>query len=313
VTGFEPVSYEPAQRDAVRRLMVEVWGEGAPAEDFDWWYDGNPAGPRLLSLVLDDGRVAGASGMSFYRVRLGDEERLVAVALDAAMHADYRGKGLWSALELHNEEGCARAGAQAVLGFPNPVSRRILVDKLGWRDLAGLRLWARPIAPRASDSSWREASGETLDRFDEEAEELARRAGVTWRNSFVRSAEYLNWRFADSPRPYRILAEHRGGRLEGWAVVTHKRLQGHAVGVVADLVAPAGRVARALLRRSARSVHAEALVALVSPAERARYLAAGFVPTHRSLRFIGKPLVPDVDLAAERGAWHLALGDTDLV
>jgi GNAT superfamily N-acetyltransferase len=312
VTRLEPVAYEPAQRDAVRRLMAEVWGESAGAEDFDWWYDGNPAGPRLLSIVLDDGRVAGASGMSFYRMRLGGEERLVAFALDAAMHADYRGKGLWSALELHNEEGCARAGATAVLGFPNPVSRRILVGKLGWRDLAGLRMWARPLSPRASESAWRDEAGETLDRFDEEAEELARRAGATWRNCIVRSAEYLNWRFADSPRPYRILAERRGGRLEGWAVVTHKRFQGHAVGVVADLVAPTSRVARGLLHRSARSVRAEALVALVSPAERPRYLAAGFVPTHRLLRLIGKALVPDVDLAAKRGAWHLALGDTDL-
>ena len=313
MTRFEPVAYEPAQRDAVRGLMAEVWGESAAAEDFEWWYDGNPSGPRLLSLVLDDGRVAGASGMSLFPMRLDGTERPVAFALDAATHSDYRGQGLWSVLELHNESECARAGAAAVLGFTNPVAGPILVGKLGWRDLARLRLWARPLSPRARESSWRDSGGTTLTRFGEEAEDVYRRASGGWGNHVVRSADHLNWRFADSPRPYRILAERRGGRLEGWAVVTHKRFQGHPVGIVADLVAATGRAARTLLRRSARSVHAQALVALVSPSERSRYLAAGFVPTHRSIRFIGKPLAPGVDLAAERGAWHLALGDSDIV
>jgi GNAT superfamily N-acetyltransferase len=313
VTRFEPVAYETAQRDAVRELMADVWGEGASAEDFDWWYERNPTGRRLLSLVLDNGRVAGASGMSFLPMRLDGEEQAVAFALDAATHSDYRGQGLWSVLELHNESECTRAGAAVVLGFTNPVAGPILVGKLGWRDLARLRLWARPLSFRARESSWRDSGGTTLARFGEEAEDVYRRVSGGWGNHVVRSADHLNWRFADSPRPYRILAERRGGRLEGWAVVTHKRFQGHAVGIVADLVASTGRAARSLLRRSARSVHAEALVALVSPSERRRYLAAGFVPTHKSIRFIGKPLVPDVDLAAERGAWHLALGDSDIV
>jgi GNAT superfamily N-acetyltransferase len=312
VTSFEPVAYEPSQRDAVRGLMAEVWGESATAADFEWWYDGNPTGQRLLSLVLDDGRVAGASGMSYFRLRLGSDERTVAFALDAVTHPDYRGQGLWSLLELHNEAACARAGAAAVLGFTNPVAGPILVGKLGWRDLARLRLWARPLSLRGSESSLREDGGEELVRFDEEAEEVYRRASADWAGHVVRSAEYLNWRFSDSPRPYRILAERRDGRLEGWAVVTHKPFQGRAVGAIADLVAVSGRAARSLLRRAARSVRAQAIVALVNAPDRARYLAAGFVPTHRTIRFIGKPLAPGFELPAERRAWHLALGDADI-
>jgi GNAT superfamily N-acetyltransferase len=312
VSPFEPVAYEPGQRDAVRGLMKDVWGECAPPEDFDWWYERNPTGPRLLSVVLDDGRVAGASGMSFFELRLGGVERKVAFALDAATHPDYRGRGLWSVLELHNEAESTRAGAAAVLGFTNPVAGPILVGKLGWLDLAQLRIWARPLSLRASESGFREAPGELLERFDDEAEEVYRRASARWGIHLVRTADYLNWRFADSPRPYRILAARRGGRLEGWAVVTHKRFQGRSVGVVADLVAASGRAARSLLRRAARAVTGQAVVALVSPAERARYLACGFLPTHKSIRFIGKPLGPGVDLPADRAAWHLALGDADI-
>jgi GNAT superfamily N-acetyltransferase len=312
VSRFEPVAYEPSQRDDVRALMTEVWGRAAAPDDFDWWYERNPTGPRLLSLVVDDRRVAGASGMSFFAMQLGGEERTVAFALDAATHPDYRGQRLWSVLELHNEAACAQAGAAAVLGFTNPVAGPILVGKLGWRDLARLRLWARPLSLRPRESGLRDVPGETLERFGDEAEELYRQASAGWGNHVVRSADYLNWRFAESPRPYRILATRRAGRLEGWTVVTHKRFEGRAVGVVADVVAPSARAARFLLRRAAASVSGQALLALVSPGERARFAASGFVPTHKSIRFIGKPLAPGVELATERAAWHLALGDMDI-
>lgn len=312
MSGFEPVAYEPSRRDDVRALMEEVWGQSASPEDFDWWYERNPIEPRLLSLVVDDGRVAGAAGMSLFEMRLGGQERVVAFALDAAMHPDYRGQGLWSSLELHNEAESARAGAAAVLGFPNAVSDSILVGTLGWRKLPRLRLWARPLSLRARSSGLRDVPGDTLERFGDEAQDLYRTVSGRWGNHLLRNAAYLNWRFVESPRPYRILAERRGGVLEGWAVVTHRRFRGHAVGVVADLVAVTGRAAAVLLRRAARAVRGQALVALVSPGERARYLKAGFVPTHMTLRLIGKPFVPGVELAADRSAWHLTLGDTDL-
>jgi GNAT superfamily N-acetyltransferase len=250
--------------------------------------------------------------MSFFAMRLGGEERKVAFALDAAMHPDYRGRGLWSLLELHNEEEAERAEASAVLGFPNDVSDSILVGKLGWRELGLLRLWVRPQSVRARESGLCDLPGETLERFDDETEDVYRRASAGWGNHVLRSASYLNWRFVDSPRPYRILAERRAGVLEGWAVVTHRRFRGHPVGVVADLIAVTGRAARVLLRRAAHAARGQALVAFVAPRERTRYLASGFVPTHRGLRLIGKPFAPGVELAAERAAWHLTLGDTDL-
>jgi hypothetical protein len=41
------------------------------------------------------------------------------------------------------------------------------------------------------------------------------------------------------------------------------------------------------------------------------YLAAGFVPTPESIRFIGKPLGGGVELPARRDAWRFTLGDLD--
>ena len=306
MSALEPVAYEPAQREAVLALMADVWGESAPPDDFDWWFERNPTGPRLISLVVDDGRVAGASAMSFLRMRLNGAETDVAFALDAATHPDYRGRGLWSALELRNEEESGRAGAPAVLGFTNPVAGPILVGKLGWRDLTRLRLWARPrIVRRGRDGV------EELERFGPDVEALYREASRAWANHVVRDAGHLNWRYADSPRGYRCFVVRRRGQVEGYAVLGHKEYGGRRVGVVADLVGTR-RAARTLLRRCAGESEERILVAFVSPAERATFLANGFVPTHRAIRFIGKPLQAGVELATGRHAWHFTLGDTDI-
>lgn len=320
MSSAEPVPYEPAWRGRVLDLQRTVWGTAASPEEWDWWFDQNPVGPRLFTVVPDGDRLAAASGMSLFRMRLDGDEAAVAFALDAVTHPDYRGRGLWSALELRNEDASARAGALAVLGFTNPVAGPILVGKLGWRDLAQLRIWARPLLRRGT-LGFRVARGrssalglgvEPLDQFGAETDALSAEVSRDWANHVVRDAAHLNWRFVDSPRPYRRFAARRRGRLEGYAVVTYKVFAGRPVAAVADLVARTPRAARALLGSCAREVTgARALLAFVSPPDRIVYLSSGFVPTHRSVRFIGKPLA-GVELATTRGAWRFTLGDMDV-
>jgi hypothetical protein len=51
---------------------------------------------------------------------------------------------------------------------------------------------------------------------------------------------------------------------------------------------------------------------MVNPGEERTYLAAGFLPTPRTIRFIGKRLTDDAPaLPKKRDAWHLTLGDLD--
>jgi hypothetical protein len=59
-------------------------------------------------------------------------------------------------------------------------------------------------------------------------------------------------------------------------------------------------------------VDADLAVAMVNPGEERTYLAAGFVPTPRTIRFIGKRLTDDAaELPKRRDAWHFTLGDLD--
>ena len=270
---------EPARRDEFLALMRETYGEAMSPAEFDWWFDRNPAGPRGLTEARDDGAALGALSMHFARMDNG----LNAFAVHAVTTPHARGRGVFSTLELRNEEQAAAAGAQWALGFTNPMAGPILVGRLGWEDVTSLRIWVRPKSLRR-----RRPGGVEPTSIEPRPRE---RRG----HHIVRDEAYLRWRYADSPRAY---------AQAGDAVVTHAMWHGFSSAVVCEH----GRG----LNRALHAVDAEIAVAMVNPGERGPFLAAGFVPTPRTIRFIGKRLTPDApQLPKRRDAWWFTLGDLD--
>ena len=295
-----PSELDPSHRDDFLGLMREAYGTAMSAEEFDWFFDRNPAGPRLLSEVREDGRSLGVLAMSYACAQVDGGEELVAFAVAAVTHPESRGRGVFGTLELHNEERAAAAGATIALGFTNPSAGPILVGKLGWHDLYRMRLWARPLRLRRTGTGGlAPRSGPYLERFGPEHEAFWRREG--YRNGLVRSADYLTWRYLDAPRDYRVLGDERG-----YAVVGHAVRKGFSAGVVCELVGPAHR----LLRRCVREARGcDVVLGVPGPGQRAAYAAAGFVPAPGTIRVIGKPLRDGVRVP-ER--WDFTLGDTDI-
>ena len=285
---------EAAQRDDFLALMRETYGAAMTGDEFDWWFDGNPAGPRIFTEARDeDGTGLGVLAMSFFRMSSG----LSAYAVHAVTTPAARGRGVFSTLELHNEREAARAGAQWAFGFTNPMAGPILVGKLGWEDLTSLRVWVRPLRLRRTGVG-RLLAEPGVAPFEE------RHAASFDGHHIVRDPAYLTWRYSASPRPY-VRFEGDGG----WAVVTHAVWKGFSSAVVCDAI---GRGKPKLLRQCVRAVDADLAVALVNPGEERAYLAAGFLPTPRTIRFIGKRLTDDAPpLPKTRRAWHFSLGDLD--
>jgi GNAT superfamily N-acetyltransferase len=286
-----------AQRQPFLRVLREVYGSAMSEAEFDWWFDRNPVGPRLVTESEEGGATLGVSAMSFFRMRLGGELHDVAFAVHAATLPGARGKGVWSALELHNEDEARRAGAPCVLGFTNPAAGPILVGKLGWRDLCRLRIWARPKRLRRTGRGGLRSGADP--RFGERHAAL----DGTLRNRIVKDESYLGWRYEESPRAYRLIDGPRG-----FAVVGHTVHKGFAAGLVCEL---AGSGRTRLLRRLVREVDADLVIAFVNRGEERHYAAAGFLPTPESIRFIGKSLRDGFDLPARRDAWRFTLGDLD--
>jgi GNAT superfamily N-acetyltransferase len=282
----------PAGRDDFLALLAETYGESMSPVEFDWWFDRNPAGPRILNEARDeDGTQLGVLAMSSFRMSQG----LAAFAVHAVTTPAARGRGVFSTLELANERAAAEAGAAWALGFTNPMAGPILVGRLGWEDVTTLRVWVRPKRlRRRGRGALRATPG--VGPFS------GRRPPSDDAHHIVRDAAYLTWRYADSPRPYVRIEDG-----EDWALVTHAVWHGFSSAVICDAVG-----GPALLRRCVRAVEADVAVAMVNPGEERTYLAAGFLPTPRTIRFIGKRLT---DAAAElpkrRDAWHFTLGDLD--
>lgn len=335
--SFETVRYTPERRAALVALLARVGTTQLSDEEFTWWFERNPGGEGIVSLAVDGDEVVGVAAMSFFRTVLDGQETRLAIPVNVATDARYRGQGVFSTLELENEAAAAAAGSPLTVTFPNARSHPIFVGRLGWTDLPRLRLWARPLRVAAvvryalgrpgRRGGLRDPSPEALafrglevrpaGSFGPDVDALGRRAAAGYGSHFVRDAEYLSWRYLDSPRDYRCFTAYRDGELAGAAVVGHTFKHGVSAGFLADLLAAPGDgdAVRALVARALTEVEggADALVLLPprARAHRRALLAAGFAPTNKRLRFIGKVLRDGARLDRRREAWHFTLGDFD--
>ena len=334
---MEVVRYAPQWRQSLVALLARVGTTQLTDEEFAWWFDRNPAGEGIVSLAVDEGEVIGVAAMSFFKTRLDGVESRLAIPVNVATDARYRGRGVFSTLQEANEEAAAASGSPLTVTFPNAKSYPIFIRRLGWIDLPRLRLWARPLRAggvvryalgrpgerggmREPDPSPRAVHGlevRHMDRFGEDMDELGSRAAAGYGSHFVRDAQYFGRRYVDSPRDYRCFGAYRGDELAGVAAVGHTFKHGVSAGFVADLVAAPEdtQAVRALVSRAAAEVKggADALVLLPprNPAHRRALVRGGFAPTNKKLRFIGKPLLDGVHIDGRADAWHFTLGDFD--
>jgi hypothetical protein len=291
--AYELAPYEPAHRDDYLRLLRDAWGDQAlGGDEFDWWFARNPAG-SLMSVARTDGRVIGVASHSLYRMVLDGEERLATFSVHATTDDSARGQGIFPALERRHEEQAEAQGAAVVLAFASKPTEPIFLGPLGWTEVGRLRVWARPLPAVLRPRSRADA----VERFAFEGD-----AAAGWPNHVIRDAEFLNWRYLESPRGYRAFAHG-----DGYAVLGHKRHRGTPIALVADLVGEPRPLLRACL--AAARPGSRAVFALPAPEHRAAYAALGFVPSPLSLHFMGKPLAGE--LSPDPRAWRFTLGDTD--
>ena len=335
--SFEVVRYAPEWRASLVSLLARVGTTHLSDEEFAWWFDRNPAGEGIVSLAVDGGEVVGVAAMSFFRTRLDGVERRLAIPVNVATDARYRGQGVFSTLEEENETAAAASGSPLTVTFPNAKSYPIFVQRLGWIDLPRLRLWARPLrlsgvvryalgrtgergTMRPLSSAARTFQGievRPVERFGADMDALGLRAAGGYGSHFTRDAEYFTWRYLDSPRDYRCFGAYRGSELVGVAVVGHTYKHGVSAGFLADLVAAPedSSAVRALAARALDEVKGGADAVVVLPprirTQRRALARAGFAPSKTVLRFIGKTLHEDARIDERPEAWHFALGDFD--
>jgi hypothetical protein len=294
--ALEP--FDSTHRGDYLRLLGAAWGGGAlSGEAFDWWFEGNPVG-SLRSVAVRDGEVVGVAGHSLCRLRVGGRETLGQFSVHAVTDPSARGLGIFRALEVRHEEEGAELGSACVLAFASAPTRPLFLGPLGWAQIDRRRVWARPLPVGRR--------GARIARFEQRHEDAYAAVAGGWANHVVRSREYLDWRYARSPRTYRVV-DAAGG---GFAVVGFTRRRGLRLGLLMELVGSA-RDAPGLLRAALGEARGcAALLAVPSPCLPRGLLARhGFAPTPYRLDFMGKGLGEPLD--PRPSAWTVSLGDTD--
>ena len=62
---------EPATSDELLALMQETYGSAMSPAEFDWWFDRNPAGPRILTAARDEDRAAALGVLAMSCLEIG--------------------------------------------------------------------------------------------------------------------------------------------------------------------------------------------------------------------------------------------------
>ena len=120
-------------------------------EEFDWWFDGNPAGSlrSVAVLTIASSPLRGTPCRRGARWRAADGE-LFRTRRDAP---SARGRGIFVELERKHEREAQEMGVACVLAFASAPTAPLFLGPLGWSAIGKLRVWARPAwgMPSRSD------------------------------------------------------------------------------------------------------------------------------------------------------------------
>jgi GNAT superfamily N-acetyltransferase len=238
---------------------------------------------------------------------------------DTAVHPDYQGRGLMTAMRaFHPERFTEEVDLHIGYGdHPAFASMRKREDMHYFGNTVDVLTLDPPVALSPTPAPWRIVDA---PRFDERIDSFFAEAAVPFDFIVERSKEFLNWRYAD-PRAgsFRLRVAESGSRILGYAVLSASNGRAY----IADVLALPGRldVVSSLLDDAIDYAVREQAAALECwcPAHhpyRSVLAGRGFrhkrrlKPVYLALRLPAA----DLDFLADRkAAIHFQLGDTDLV
>jgi GNAT superfamily N-acetyltransferase len=348
--------YREGDEEGILDLRQQVFGDVDQVrllpETWRWQFCDNPAGPPLVALAEDRGRIVGQYAVIPTRFSVYGQALSLALSCDTMIHPDYRRQGLFVELardvyrRMEEEDRMA-----AVWGFPNQASLTGFTRHLDWRVLAVYPLRIIPLRPltmlqkrlgmkkepapmpgekkRAVHAPVsRSIPGLTVQpvaRFNREYDELWQRRRNLAPIIQIRDAAYLNWRYTAVPDfGYRPFSVRSGGRPLGYMVIRTLSLMGHFFGVLTDLFPfpirdlPTTLQLVSLARGVCRDAGAEFMTCLFSRADPAFLRAAGLktVPAFlnpRQWHFGVRSAPANGTVLGTAADWHLTYGDTDVV
>jgi len=270
--------YRPGDEEQIVELL-EIVFEGwphfdlgcSPLDHWIWKFKDNPLHMNLIILAEAGGKIIGCDHAFITRIKVGERVLLSRQGVDAAVHPDFRGIGVYSKMKKLKIEMDSKLNLGFVywatmnpifkksferedrLEFPHPVieMNRILDVDLHVKKSATRKAWLKKYGFYAlktlkkiegvyygSTSKSRskfEISG--VERFDDRIDAFWQSVKDSYSFVTERSREYLNWRYCD-PRGgnYIIKKAEEDEHLVGYIVLRINRYdQDYPKGFIVDL------------------------------------------------------------------------------
>ncbi|MEW5736574.1 MAG: GNAT family N-acetyltransferase [Thermodesulfobacteriota bacterium] len=335
--------YAPGDEDKILDLRKRVWGAVDPvrnlAKTWRWQFAENPAGAPGIWLAREGEKVVGQYAAVPTRMSVDGQSDFFAFSCDTMTDPEFRGQSMFPQLarKVYDEFGEKR-NIRLVWGFPNSSSMPGFVEKLSWTRIGTFPVFVCPLSlsclkgklggEKTLPFSEKGLSVSSIVSFDDRFDALWAREKPGHGIIQTRDARYLSWRYHKVPEfGYQPFGVFRQGEkdLLAYFVLRPMRILGIPVAALLDFfplpIPGLARTTRAALRLACRVAALSGAYAIVSLFPRPflpHALSAGFLPVPRKLSpksFDLAALFPDHVPASLRkpSAWHLMLGDTDIV
>lgn len=337
----------PAQWDkdgpALLSLLQEQLSASIDQRRFNWLYKLGPHGEAAVWVAVDaeTERLVGAAAAFPRRMYFNGGIEAGCVLGDFCISPEHRSLGPALRLQRKCLESVGDSGF--AVGFDLPSTSMLAIyRRLGMSAEGELvrmtkllrtdakfatrtksRLLARTLSAAGNavlsvQRGWsRLRSGASIERhgerFGEEFSALAARVAGRLGNCVERSANYLNWRYADHPQQrFEVLAARRGGSLEGYLVFQQNQNRA----AVVDCFGEEPEVRKDLIRSLAESARSRGCEAIDVPVLSAHALcnelkSLGFRPRESSpVIFLGRAS-KGMKGASTDSTWFLVDGDRE--
>lgn len=275
------VQFEVSQQvepGEVVALARSIYGDNADLgceSYFEWLYRENPWGTAVVAAARLDGRLVGHYAVLPGSAWIQGREVLVGQGVNAMTRRDHEGRGIFARLVSLADEACRERRMRLVYVIPGPQAAPWFRTILGYRHVAPIPLWVRPVRlggvlrPAADRSGglrwlvrgldaglvpflrhWRPRRNpdhlETrpLDRIGAEVDALWEQGRGAHAFAMVRSSGHLAWRFLRCPtRQYRIWGAFSRGELCAYLVARERPVRRRPwarMGGLVDLFAEPG-------------------------------------------------------------------------
>ncbi len=199
---------------AILALFRESYGFEIDAATYRWQFFEAPLGGGRSVVAMIDGDPVSHIGYTPRACRIAGRTGFVLAKHTTMTHPDWRRRGIYSCLMTWAHEQFAAGSVDLVLSWPNAMNHRVQVAREDYVDIrqiaalrrmteSGARAYVPPPFPPAPDSF--------SDEHNSLCSHVAGEAGFC----YVRSAEYLAWRYSKRPDvDYFVVEEKAGGKLE---------------------------------------------------------------------------------------------------